>query len=47
MKIAPKIRSDEYVKSMIRRMLADEGWVRVPVIVIGPDCQPVVLEDTP
>jgi hypothetical protein len=42
-------RTDDYVKNMIRRMLVDEGYVREqappPVITIGPDCEPRVLED--
>lgn len=41
-------RSDDYVKNMIRRMLVEEGWVKPgppPVITIGPDCEPRVLDD--
>lgn len=33
------------IKNMIRRMLVEEGWVRPAVVTIGPDCQPVLLED--
>lgn len=34
------------IKNMVRRMLREEGWARpVAVVTIGPDCQPVLLED--
>lgn len=36
------------IKNMIRKMLRDEGWGgngQQFVVTIGPDCQPVLLED--
>lgn len=34
------------IKNMIRRMLREDGWAPAPrVVTIGPDCQPVLLED--
>ncbi len=34
------------VLNMVRRMLREEGWARpATVVTIGPDCQPMLLED--
>lgn len=43
--MAMRLRTDDYIKSLVRKVLREEGLLPPPVFVPGPDCEPRVPED--